>query len=69
MIDLEGELVRSSFDPKTRMCSYTFGRGGRQWTVRLHMDHFTPMNKIERRQHLASLVENAMRGPDDEGAA
>lgn len=65
MINLDTEIVGSSFDKQDRAHSYTIERAGRRWTVRIHDNDFLPKTKAQRRQHLTNALESAMRGPAD----
>jgi hypothetical protein len=65
-INLEGQIVRSHYDAKTRVCSYTYQHSdGSRYTVTLPIDELqrlgnTPINKEQRRKHLAMKVLNHM---------
>jgi hypothetical protein len=67
VIALETELVRTSFDPKTRKCYYTIRRNGQHWTVAIPLDDLDKhkANKQKRRNHLANALTVAMRGAPD----
>jgi hypothetical protein len=75
MISLESEIVRTRYDPKTRMCFYTIERDGKRWTVKIPMVHFEGMGYTigsqhrpsipQRREHVATMLVNAMRGKPD----
>lgn len=67
-IHLDTEIVATRFDPVTLSCSYTIERGGKRWTVEIPKAHFDKhgANKIAKRTHLATVLNNAMLGPHDE---
>lgn len=69
-IALDSEVVTSRFDPKTRICSYTIQRGADRWTISLSLDELNKHkgNKQLRRNHIATALQNAMRGKPDEKA-
>lgn len=72
----ESEIVGTSYDERARVHTYTIKRGGKKWTVNISdadFQQFGPVmgasasvNKLNRRKHLATRLEAAMRGPSDE---
>lgn len=74
-INLEDEIIASSYDALARTHSYTVARGARRWTVTVHDDDFqqygaiagasAAQNQSNRRSHLARRLDDAMRGPAD----
>ena len=66
-INLDTEIVATSYDPATRMNYYTIERGGRRWTASVHTDHLAvhKANKEARRRHVGNVLVEAMRGPSD----
>lgn len=65
-INLETEVVASTFDPKTRQCAYTIKRNGKRWTVKLPIDDFAKQKtKQAKRDHLARALQSAMNGNPD----
>jgi hypothetical protein len=74
-INLEQEIVGSSYDPVERVHHYTIERNARRWTVKIpdaHLDQHgqimgasAAQNQANRRLHVARCLENAMRGPAD----
>ena len=68
-INLDTE-VASSFDPVTRVCTYTIERNGQSWTVQIPLVDLErhgalPGSIKKRREHLARLLEAKMNGPPD----
>lgn len=76
IIALESEIVATRYDPQTRTCFYTLERDGKRWTAAIPLTHFEqmghsvgtnhPPSKQQRRDHVATTLVNAMRGPADE---
>lgn len=66
-IFLDNEVVASRHDPVARMNHYTIERGGRRWTVSVHLDDFNRHggNVHARRAHLGNLLQQAMTGKAD----
>lgn len=69
-IALDTEIVATSHDPANGDCYYTIERNGKRWTAKVHVDKFnqigtTPASLMQRRQHLAQALEQAMMGPPD----
>jgi len=69
-IHLESEIVASAYDEATHVCSYTIERNGKRWTVKVPIEHLNAHgtgkgHKVQRRLHLARLLEQAMNGPHD----
>lgn len=74
-INPETDVVATSHDPVTRTHSYTIARGGKRWTTQIpdtDFGQFGPvmganadLNKMRRRQHLATRLEAAMAGAPD----
>jgi hypothetical protein len=64
----ESEIVATTFDTATGICSYTIERGGKRWTARVHVDELNKYknDKMRRRQHVAAALQQAMMGPPDE---
>jgi len=65
-IALETELVGSDFDPKTQLCSYTIGRNGKHWTIKIPLEDIRKLAKPAKRKFVANKLESAMRGLPDE---
>lgn len=68
MINLETEVVSTSYNELTQECIYVVQKNGKQWTVRIperDFNHHGPNNQ-KRREHLATVLELAMNGPEDE---
>lgn len=66
-INLDTEVVASSYDATAQTYSYTFERAGRRWTVTVPhaaLAQHGP-NVQARRNHLGNLLTEAMRGPAD----
>jgi hypothetical protein len=65
-INLETELVGSSYNPSTRVCTYTIERDGSRWTVGVPLQNLnaykTANHKALRRQHVARVLHTAMQG-------
>ena len=66
-IALESELVRTSFNPKTRTCYYPIRRNGQHWTVSIPLADLDKHSskRQRRRDHLANALTIAMRGIPD----
>ncbi len=66
-VALESEIVSSRYDATTRMCFYTIARNGQRWTAAVPLDHLDKHkgNRTLRRNHLANVLTNAMRGLPD----
>ena len=74
-INLETEVVRSTYDPTFRTHQYVVERDGKRWTVTVADDDFetygSPIGasaaivQNARRRHLAACLERAMDGPAD----
>lgn len=66
-INPETEIVATRYDPKTRDCFYTIQRGDRRWTAKVPLADLDKLagNKQKRRNHLATVLELAMRGEPD----
>lgn len=66
-INLESEIVGTLFDPIAQACVYTIQRGDKRWTVAVPLHHLDVHrgNKANRRKHVATVLENAMRGEPD----
>jgi hypothetical protein len=69
-ISLDTEIVASSYNPITRICTYTIERDGRRWTAEVHIDHLEahghgPIGAKKRQTHIANALTSAMRGPHD----
>lgn len=66
-INLDSEIVATRFDQPTRTCFYTIERGGKRWTVPLHIDALEKhgANRELRRKTLATALLQAMAGPAD----
>src|SRR6185312_4937082 len=66
-IALESEIIATRYDPKTRTCFYTIQRDGKRWTAAVPVDHLEKHkgNRQNRRNHVAAVITNAMRGPHD----
>lgn len=68
VIALETEVVGSRLDKSTRTGFYTIQRDGKRWTVAVPFEHFEKhkRDRQKRRNHLATVLTNAMRGKPDE---
>ncbi len=66
-LNLDNEIVATSFDPKTGDCTYTLARDGKRWTVTIHHTQLDQhgANIQKRREHLARALTAAMMGPAD----
>lgn len=64
-ISLETELTGTAYDHKRGNCSYTISRGGKKWTVTLHISSFKGVQEA-RRKFIQNALEAAMLGPSDE---
>lgn len=66
-INLESEIVATQYDPVAQTCIYTVQRGDNRWTVTVPLHHLDAHkgNKAKRRAHVATVLENAMRGEPD----
>jgi hypothetical protein len=70
MIHPETEIVATRYDAGTRTCHYTIERDGKRWTASIPLGQFENMGfpgkgHEQRRNHLAAMLENAMRGKPD----
>jgi hypothetical protein len=70
-ISLDTEIVGTSFDPVTRICTYTIERDGRRWTAQIPIDHLEvhgpgQIGDQKRQMHLANVLTEKMRGPHDD---
>jgi hypothetical protein len=75
VIALDSEIVATRYDPFTRTCFYTIERNGKRWTATIPLKHFEDRGFImgaqhlpsrqQRRDYLASMLEQAMNGPPD----
>ncbi|MDE2470418.1 MAG: hypothetical protein KGL35_17150 [Bradyrhizobium sp.] len=74
-INLDDQIVATSYDPATRVCSYTYQHtDGARYTVKVPLEEFTrigttPSTHAQRRKHLATKLLNHMRShaPDQVG--
>jgi len=63
-INLDAQIVGSSYDPITRICSYTYEHpDGARYTVKVEVDEFqkigtTPATREVRRKHLAMKIQH-----------
>lgn len=63
-INPESQIVGSSFDPLSRICSYTYQHSdGSRYTVEVPLDDLhkigtTPATRDQRRKHLAMKILN-----------
>jgi hypothetical protein len=66
-INLDTEIVSSSYDIDARMNTYTIRRDGRRWTVQIPDSAFAvhATNRQARAAHLGNLLTAAMRGKAD----
>jgi hypothetical protein len=71
-INLDDQIVASSYDKQTRVCSYTYQHpDGSRYTVAVPLDELTslgmtPMNRETRRKHLATkIVNHVQTNPSD----
>lgn len=61
-INLDDQIVATSFDPNTRICTYTYQHtDGSRYTVPVPLDDLTrlgvtPANRDVRRRHLAQRI-------------
>ncbi len=73
-INLDDQIVGSTFNPQTRICTYTYEHhDGSRYTVEVPLEELTklgttPMNRVTRRNHLATKIMTHMQsnGPDKE---
>lgn len=70
IINLETEIVQTRYDQTSRMNYYTIERGGRRWTVGVHMDDFARyglqrQTDPARLNYLGHLLKQAMLGKAD----
>jgi hypothetical protein len=69
MIAHETEIVATAYDAARQAHSYTVERGGNRWTVEIPDAHLAahtgPNAKQLRRNHVAKVLEAAMRGAPD----
>ncbi len=74
-INLTDQIVASSYDHKTRTCSYTYQHtDGARYTVKVHLDEFakfgaTPSTRDQRRKHLAIKIANHIQFNPPDGHA
>ena len=63
----ETQVVASTYDPLTRMCSYTYQHSdGSRYTVEVHVDDFKG-DRAKRRAHLATrIAHHIQNNPPDE---
>lgn len=66
-INLDTEVVSSSYDIDAHMNIYTIKRDGRRWTVNIPDAAFAMhgASQAARRAHLGNLLTEAMRGKAD----
>jgi hypothetical protein len=66
-INLDTEVVSSSYDVTAHMNTYTIKRDGRRWTVNIPDTALAihGANHAARRTHLGNLLTDAMRGKAD----
>lgn len=66
-INLDDQIVSTSFDPATRACSYVYQHhDGSRYTVTIPLDELqklgtTPANRDVRRRHLAQKIVTHMQ--------
>lgn len=67
MINLDSDVVSSTWNVKTQMNTYVVKQGARQWTVEIPQKLLTPFagNKVMRRKTVTALLQNAVSGPAD----
>lgn len=61
------EVVATTYDAPTGICTYTIQRDGKRWTARIplsELDKFKA-NRQARRTYLANALQQAMVGPPD----
>jgi hypothetical protein len=63
----DSEVVATTFDPLTGICSYTIQRDGKRWTARIPIEELDKFkaNRAGRRTYLANALKQAMIGPPD----
>jgi hypothetical protein len=71
-INLDDQIVATSYDAATRVCSYTYEHtDGSRYTVEVPIDHLhkigtTPATEQVRRQHLAQkILSHIQTNPPD----
>jgi hypothetical protein len=66
-INLDDQIVATSYDRKARVCSYTYQHSdGSRYTVKVPLDELTklgttPMSRDVRRKYLATKIMNHLR--------
>lgn len=72
-INPESQVVASSYNPWTRVCTYTYEHADHsRYTVSVHIDEFhkigtTPATRDQRRRHLALRIQSHIQSnPPDE---
>jgi hypothetical protein len=74
-INLDDQIVASSYDAQSRTCSYTYQHSdGSRYTVMLPIDELhkigtTPANRDVRRKHLAMKILNHIQTNPPDGVA
>jgi hypothetical protein len=64
VINLDDQIVATTYDKQTRICTYTYQHtDGSRYTVTVPLDELTklgmlPMNRETRRKHLATKIMN-----------
>jgi hypothetical protein len=66
-LNLDTEIVATSYDPSTDSCAYTIERNGKRWTVQVPLAQLDACgaNKQARRDYLGNVLLAAMDGPPD----
>lgn len=74
-INLDAQIVATSYDAKTRTCAYTYEHSdGSRYTVSVPLDELarigtTPASRDQRRKHLATKIMNHIQtNPPDQHA-
>jgi hypothetical protein len=72
-INLDDQIVGTSYDPKTRICTYTYEHSdGSRYTVPVPLAELqqlgtTPANRDVRRRHLAQkIISHVQTNPPDQ---
>lgn len=67
-VNLENEVVSTSYDSVNQLCIYVIERGRQRWTVSIPEKDLNThgINKAARRIHLGQVLSQAMMGPPDE---
>ena len=66
-VALDSEIVATRYDAATRTCYYTIERDGRRWTAAVPLADLEvhKANRMNRRNHVANVLQAKMSGPHD----